>query len=189
MYIAFEGIDTCGKTTQIQMLKPLFPNAIFTKEPGGSAIGLKIREMILENQNLDINAEFFLFLADRAQHIKEVILPHQDKMVISDRSLISGIAYAQDKIKYAWEYNIAAVQNFLPQKIILFKIDRETLEARLMGKSHDSIEQRGIDYLLRIQDNLYDVATKMEKPLLLLEAKESREALHQKIVDFIKCDV
>lgn len=184
MYIVFEGIDTCGKSTQIELLKPLLPNAIFTKEPGGSFLGAKIREMILGSKNLDSKTEFFLFLADRAQHCAEVIIPNKNKIIIADRSLISGIAYAKN-IQNALEYNLFAMQNILPDKVVLFKTNAELLKKRLGNKSNDSIEQRGIDYLLEIQDYLFEITHHLKLQTLILDASESIETLHKKILAFL----
>lgn len=184
MYIVFEGIDTCGKSTQIELLKPLLPDAIFTKEPGGSFIGSKIREIVLESKNLDRKSEFFLFLADRAQHCAEVIIPNRDKIIIADRSLISGIAYATN-IQNALEYNLLAMQNILPDKVVLFKTNAELLKKRLGDKLNDSIEQRGIDYLLEIQDRLFEITHQLKLQTLILDASESIEILHKKILTFL----
>ena len=86
MYIAIEGIDTAGKSTQIAALKKHFEQAVITKEPGGTAIGKEIRAMVLSAQTKNKRAEFLLFLADRAEHVKEVIEPNLHKTIISDRS-------------------------------------------------------------------------------------------------------
>ena len=94
MYLIVEGIDTSGKSTQIELLKKLYPDAITTKEPGGTPIGIKIREMILHEGVNNHKSELFLFLADRAEHYKNIIEPNLDKTIISDRGFISGIAYA-----------------------------------------------------------------------------------------------
>lgn len=185
MYVVFEGIDTCGKSTQIELLKPIFPDAIFTKEPGGSKIGAKIREIILMTKNLDFYTEFFLFLADRAQHYKEVLLPNKDKKIFADRSFISGIAYAKDKMKESWEYNLFVMRDMLPDKVILFYIDRESLEERILQKDHDVIEQRGIDYLMKIQDNLLEVVEKLDCKKLLIDATKPRDFIHQQVLKFI----
>ena len=85
MYIAIEGIDTSGKSTQISKLAKHFPDAIITKEPGATDIGKEIREMVLSARAKSKKAEFLLFLADRAEHIQEVIEPNLDKMIISNR--------------------------------------------------------------------------------------------------------
>ncbi|MCK4874452.1 MAG: dTMP kinase, partial [Sulfurimonas sp.] len=84
MYIAIEGIDTAGKSTQIDAVSKNFPEAIVTKEPGGTEIGKEIRELVLSARAQSKKAEFLLFLADRAEHIKEVIEPNLEKMIISD---------------------------------------------------------------------------------------------------------
>ena len=77
MYVVIEGIDTAGKSTQLEILKNKFPNAIFTKEPGGTALGIKLREMILNGEPSSKTAEMFLFLADRAEHTQEIILKNK----------------------------------------------------------------------------------------------------------------
>ena len=190
MYVVFEGIDTCGKTTQIELLKPKFPDAIFTREPGGSIIGGKIREMVLGEGRLDSRAQFLLFLADRAQHCAEVIKPHRDKLIIADRSLISGIAYAEgvESMQQAKAYNLFAMGGILPHKVVLFRTTRELLAQRLDGKEADAIEQKGIDYLLEIQERLFDITEDLEGlgvECLRLDASEDRESLHQKILAFL----
>ena len=76
MYIAIEGIDTAGKSTQIKALSSHFSQAVITKEPGATEIGKEIREMVLSARAKSKKAEFLLFLADRAEHIKEVIEPN-----------------------------------------------------------------------------------------------------------------
>ncbi len=87
MYVVIEGIDTAGKSTQLEILKNKFPNAIFTKEPGGTALGIKLREMILSGEANSSLAEMFMFLADRAEHTQEIILKNKNKLIVSDRSV------------------------------------------------------------------------------------------------------
>jgi len=94
MYVIFEGIDGCGKTTQIELLKNSFSKLIVTKEPGGTEFGIKAREILLHSEIKSAKAELLLFLADRAEHYKEVVEPNLDALVVSDRGFLSGIAYA-----------------------------------------------------------------------------------------------
>ena len=143
LYIALEGIDTSGKSTQIEALRVHYPQALITKEPGGSKIGQDIRELILHTPDLDRFCEFFLFLADRAQHYHEVLKPSLDshKLVISDRTLISGVAYARD-IPQAIEYNHTAIRGLKPHLCVLLLLDEANLRARLGQKTHDKIEER-----------------------------------------------
>ncbi|OQU74052.1 dTMP kinase, partial [Helicobacter pylori] len=96
MYVALEGVDGAGKSTQVELLKTRFKNALFTKEPGGTKIGESLRRIAL-NENISELARAFLFLSDRAEHTESVIKPalKEKRLIISDRSLISGMAYSQ----------------------------------------------------------------------------------------------
>ncbi|AFI05876.1 dTMP kinase [Helicobacter cetorum] len=191
MYITIEGIDGAGKSTQIELLKTHFKNAVFTKEPGGTKIGQNLREIAL-NENLSELARAFLFLSDRAEHIESIIKPalKEKKLIISDRSLISGMAYSELS---SLELNLLATQNILPQKIILLLLDAENLKKRLSFKTLDKIENQGTEKLLHIQQRLkekaYLLKEKFECEILELNAKESIEDLHQKIIAFIECVV
>lgn len=190
MYIALEGIDTCGKSTQIKYLKDKYPKAIITREPGGSILGASIREMILDEQNtdqsvgMDSKTEFLLFLADRAEHTAKIIKPNQDKLIISDRSLISGIAYAKN-ILQAKEFNLFATDNILPDLVIILKLDEETLRYRLSQKPNDTIEQRGIQYLLDIQKNIENITKDLKCDVEIIDASNSIESIHNTISNLI----
>ncbi len=190
MYIVVEGIDTCGKSTQIELLAKAYPQAIITKEPGATELGSKIRELVLYSDDLCPVTELLLFLADRSNHASAVIKPNLDRLIISDRSLISGMAYALASKKFDFEWlerlNRFAMQEIMPDAIILFKIKEETLNERLGGKDHDVIEQRGIQYMLNVQEQLEFVAGKLEIPTLFIPAEESIEAIHTTIYNFIK---
>lgn len=190
MYIALEGIDTCGKSTQIKYLKDKYPNALITKEPGGSVLGTQIREMILREQNteqavcMDFKTEFLLFLADRAEHTAKVIKPNQNKLIISDRSLISGIAYAKN-ILQAKEFNLFATDNILPDLVIILQLDEKTLRYRLGQKPNDAIEKRGIQYLLDIQKNIENITKDLKCDLEIINASDSIESIHSTISNLI----
>ncbi|AFI03602.1 dTMP kinase [Helicobacter cetorum] len=189
MYVVLEGIDGVGKSTQIDLLKTKFQNALFTKEPGSTKIGESLRYMAL-NENISELARMFLFLSDRAEHIESVIKPalKEKKLIISDRSLISGMAYSEFS---SLELNLLATQSIVPEKIILLWIDEESLKQRLSSKQLDKIENQGIDKLLNIQQKLkvcaYELKERFQCKILELNAKESIEKLHQKIVAFIEC--
>ena len=186
MYVVIEGIDTAGKSTQLEILKNKFPNAIFTKEPGGTALGIKLREMILEGEASSKTAEMFLFLADRAEHTQEVILKNKNKLIVSDRSFISGIAYAKDrKIDDLIELNRLATSNNFPKKVILLELKKDELQKRLSQKQNDSIEKRGLDYLLDIQARLKETILKLNIDYIFIDASLSIKEIENKIEDFI----
>lgn len=186
MYVVIEGIDTAGKSTQLDILKKNHKEAVFTKEPGGTDIGLKLRAMALNGEAKSKTAEMFLFLADRAEHIEEVIKPNQEKMVISDRSVISGIAYAsQMPIEIVTTLNLIATSNTLPTHVILLELTKEELTKRLEGKTNDSIESRGIDYLMDIQNRMKETVKTLNLNHIFIDASLSIEEISEKIEDFI----
>jgi dTMP kinase len=189
MYIAIEGIDTAGKSTQIAALKSAYPHAIITKEPGGTAIGQEIRSLVLSAKTKSKKAEFLLFLADRAEHIKEVIEPNLDKMIISDRSVVSGVAYAltQGEISETAivHLNRFATDGIYPQKVFLLKLTKEELEYRLSQKELDGIELRGSEYLLAIQDAITKAAKLLNIELVEIDATKSIENITEEILNNI----
>ena len=101
MFITFEGIEGCGKTTQVQRLEKLLSDheipVLFTLEPGGTGIGTNIRRILLDTENKKIVplAELLLYEADRAQHIEEMIKPalNEGKWVVCDRFFDATVAY------------------------------------------------------------------------------------------------
>ncbi|SFV70878.1 Thymidylate kinase [hydrothermal vent metagenome] len=190
MYIAIEGIDTAGKSTQIEALSQHFSDAIITKEPGGTAIGKEIRKMVLSAKTKSKRAEFLLFLADRAEHVAEVVEPNLHKMIISDRSAVSGVAYALiqgdiDK-KSLVALNDFATKNIYPQKVFLLRLTEEELAFRLSQKELDGIELRGTQYLLDIQEAIIEATKLLGIELIEIDATQSREAITQEIVKIIK---
>lgn len=186
MYVVIEGIDTAGKSTQLDILNKNNPDAIFTKEPGGTKIGLKLREMALTGEAKSKIAEMFLFLADRAEHIEEIIKPNLHKDIISDRSVISGISYAKElSIEKVTSLNLIATSNILPSHVILLELSREELIKRLAGKTNDSIEKRGIEYLLDIQTRMKETIEKLNLNHLYINASNSIEDIAKEIKEFI----
>ena len=193
MYIVIEGIDTAGKSTQLDILKSKYTDAVFTKEPGGTNLGVKIREMVLTGQAKSKVAEMFLFLADRAEHSFEVVKKNKDKVVISDRGFLSGIAYAKTApLEIAISLNIMALNGVLPDKIIILKLSKEELEFRLSKKEHDSIERRGSQYLLDIQIrmmnaiNMINQMSEKKIELLVIDASRSIEDVSEAIQTFLE---
>lgn len=190
MYIVVEGIDTCGKSTQMELIAASHPEAILTKEPGATELGSKLRELVLFSDNLCPTTELLLFLADRSNHASQVIKPNLDRLIISDRSLISGMAYALASKKFEFEWleklNRFAMQEIMPDAIILFQIKEETLRERLGEKNHDAIEQRGIEYMLDVQKQLLFVTKSLGIKTLIIHAEESIQTIHAQIDNFIK---
>ncbi len=190
MYVVFEGVDTSGKSTQVDLLHALYPDAIKTKEPGGTKLGMTIRELILHQGVNNHKTELFLFLADRAEHYKNIIEPHLDEMILSDRGLISGIAYALANHKsYDLDFlvtlNRFALDAKMPDKVILLLTNETLIKTRMGEKNEDMIEKRGIDYLLQIQAIMIEVLDALEINYITIDASKSKEVIHQEIKGFI----
>ena len=190
MYIAIEGIDTAGKSTQIARLKEACQDAVITKEPGATRIGERIREIVLNGGVQSAKAEFLLFLADRAEHMQEVIKPNLGKLIISDRSVVSGVAYALVQKSISKEeilaLNAFATDGIYPQKLFLLQLSEEELAFRLSQKKLDGIEARGTAYLLSIQDALIEAARSLEIELIFIDASKPIEAITKEIINTIK---
>ncbi len=190
MYILFEGIDSCGKSTQIEIMHQKHPELITTKEPGGSPFGIKAREILLQDRLHSDRAELLLFLADRAEHYEVVIKPNRDRLILSDRGFISGIAYALANGNFELDtllsLNRFALQDTLPDRVILFLIDRETLQARIHAKELDAIEERGLEYLMCVQEYMKKSIETLGIPHLFIDAADDRESIHQMIDDYLR---
>jgi len=192
MYVIFEGVDTCGKSTQVSFFEERHTHVLATKEPGGTPTGKKLRSILLDGEDtLSFNAELFLFLADRALHYDRVVKEARDThMIISDRGFISGIAYAcanhpEINLDFLLLLNRFALNERYPEKVVLFITTEALLQERLSGKCHDAIEQRGVSYLLRIQAIMRDILKILGIDYLEVDASLDRESIYTNIEEFI----
>ncbi len=190
MYILFEGIDTCGKSTQIDLIAEKHPEVIVTHEPGGTPFGKKAREILLSDSLASKRAELLLFLADRAEHYQEVIFPNKNKVIFSDRGFLSGIGYALANGDFDFDelvsLNRFALEGHFPDKVILFLTNMETLKARTSEKTLDGIELRGLEYLLEVQEHMKQSILKLGIPHLFIDATDDIESIHQTILTYLK---
>jgi dTMP kinase len=190
MYVLFEGIDTCGKSTQIALLKEAHPEIITTFEPGATPFGKKAREILLNDTLRSKRAELLLFLADRAEHYEEVIEPNRDKLIISDRGFISGIGYALANEDFDFDELVAlnrfALKSHFPDRIVLFLTDMQTLQERTSQKDLDGIELRGLAYLLRVQEYMKESILRLGIPHLFVDATQDIETIYQDISAYLK---
>ncbi|MFA6759842.1 MAG: dTMP kinase [Sulfuricurvum sp.] len=190
MYFAIEGIDTAGKSTQIELLREHFEDALITKEPGSTPMGEQIRSLILGEVSRSSKCEFLLFLADRSEHFQRVIKPNRNRLIISDRSVVSGVAYALTQStlsqKEIVELNLFATDSLLPDAIFLLELEGSELEARLSKKSLDAIERRGAKYLLEIQDALREACKLLGVDLITIDASKSIDEINLIITKHIE---
>jgi len=187
MYFILEGIDTAGKSTQLEILQKQYPEAIFTKEPGGTQIGQKIRQMVLNGEAKSKISEMLLFLADRAEHSFEVVQQNPNKMIISDRGVVSGIGYAKDiPLDTVVALNKIALDGVVVHKVVLLELSKNELTKRLNSKHNDSIESRGIEYLLEVQQRMKQAILELELNAKIIDASLPIEQIAQQIKKFIE---
>ncbi len=149
MFITFEGIEGSGKSTQSQRLAAWLEakgrTVMLTREPGGSELGLSLRRILLDAANTDIvsRAELFLYLADRAQHVKQVVQPAlgQGQIVLCDRFTDSTVAYQgygrELDPQLLHSLNEAAVDGVSPDLTVLFDLPPEIGLTRARGRNHE----------------------------------------------------
>jgi len=195
-FIVLEGIDGCGKTTQINELYKWLPKSglinknrtlIKTREPGGSILGREIRDMILNNQanSPSILTELLLYSADRAEHISKVILPaiQNGNWIISDRFSGSTLAYQG----YGREISIDIIkklenivcQNIKPDLTIFLEISAEESIKRRKNKVPDRIEAEGLEFLKKVNHGFKLIA--LENNWEIIKASKDLTSTAQQI--------
>lgn len=163
LYIAFEGWEASGKSTQARILAERL-DAVLTREPGGTQLGLGIREMLLgEGPVPTTRAEALLFAADRAQHIDEIVLPAVEagRHVVTDRSYGSTLAYQG----HGRGQDLAALQmlidwasgGVLPDLVVLLEVPLGEADGRLGGE-RDRLERENQEFARRVVDGFGAVA-------------------------------
>jgi len=164
-FVVFEGPDASGKTTQAKRVAER-RGAVLTREPGGTPIGEKIREVLLNPEHHEMHArtEALLYAAQRAQNVAEVIAPalRDGRDVLSDRFVASSIAY-QGVGRRLGVDEVASLSRFAtgglpPDLIILLEVPAEVTLARLAG-SLDRLEQAGLDFQHRVLAAYHDLAS------------------------------
>ena len=199
MFITFEGIDFCGKSTQIELLKSyLLKNkkkVQVIREPGGTKISEKIRRMLLdkENSKMLMETEFLLFSASRAQLVREKIRPYLDEgiYVISDRFHDSSTAYQGYgrgiSIEVILSIHKLAIGNTIPDITFFIDIPVEIAEQRRQEKlsEHlDRIENSNKDFYSRVRNGYLELI-KNENRFRILNGIDNIENIHEKIFNEI----
>ena len=195
LFITFEGVDGCGKTTQIKLLKEYYENigktVLLTREPGARGLGEKLREILL-NYDGDVspNCESFLFLADRAQHIDTIIKPaiNRGEIVLCDRHTDSTVAYQGygrgldiNRIKML---NDIATDGLKPDLTFVFDVDIETSMLRV-GKTKDRMESAGIEFFQKVRQGYIAISKEEPQRVKLLNGTDSVENIHHEILKYL----
>jgi dTMP kinase len=183
MFVSFEGVDGSGKSTQAQLLHGRLRadgiDALLTREPGGTAVGERIRELLLHAGDVSPWTETALFAAARAQLVEEVIRPAlaRGATVVCDRYVDSSLAYQGVArglgLEEVLALNLSVVGGLLPDLTILLSLDAARAEARLAG-SRDRIEREGAEFLTRVGAAYVELARSFPERIVTVDA--SREA-------------
>ena len=196
MFITFEGIDFCGKSTQVELLKNFLiekNNEVqIIREPGGTEISEIIRPIILDKKHnkMFMETEIFLFSAARAQLVREKIRPYLDKnfFVISDRFHDSTTAYQGYgrgiSLELVNHINKLAIGNTIPDVTFFIDISVEEAEKRKLIKNRtnlDRIETSNSDFYNRVRNGYISISEK-ESRFIKIDGSKSIEEIHQEIV-------
>ncbi|MBK6505722.1 MAG: dTMP kinase [Ignavibacteria bacterium] len=196
MFITFEGIDLSGKSTQIKLLAEyltrLKKKVVIVREPGGTKISERIRDILLDKDHYEMadTTEFMLFSASRRQLTQEIIIPSLKKKsyVISDRYYDSSTAYQGYggglDLKMINSINNVASCGIEPDITILLEIDLQCWLSRKKteGRTDDRIESKKIAYYKKVINGYKKIAEMNKKRFVIVDATASKQEVHENIV-------
>lgn len=197
IFITFEGIDGSGKTTQLGMLAALLaahsiPHLV-TREPGGTNIGNKIRQIILDpnNDKLSSETELLLYAADRAQHVLEELKPALEKkqIILCDRYTDATVAYQgygrNLSLNLIHQLNSIATVGLMPDLTLLFDLPVEEAEKRMSSpislRSKDRLEKEQKDFHQKVRNGYLTLAKEHPQRFYIISALGSFEEIFQQV--------
>ena len=192
-FVVFEGGEGAGKSTQIaafvEWLEARGADVVTTREPGGTEIGSRVREVLLDKgaTEMDPRAEALLYAADRAQHVAQVIRPAlaAGKVVVSDRFVDSSLAYqgaGRDLgIDEIGELSEWATGGLMPDLVFFLKIEPSAGLERA-GADLDRLESAGGDFHQKVAAAYLELAARFPQRIVVLDASRSKEQVHEEIL-------
>lgn len=201
LFITFEGLDGCGKTTQLNLLAAWFAShhetVVTTREPGGTPLGRRLRAALLEIEGkVDPLAELLLFTADRAQHVNTLIRPAlaRGQSVLSDRYTDSTRAYqgAGRRFDAALIDSLMALatHGLQPDVTFLLDVPVEISLARLAARTDappDRLDSEHADFRQRVREAYLTLAAAAPHRVHVLDARAGVAELHAQIVAYLLC--
>lgn len=197
MFISFEGIEGCGKSTQARKLHEYFLSkkidAILTREPGGTKAGEKIREILIDEkiEKLEAKTELFLNFAARLEHVEKLIKPAlvAKKTVITDRFFDSTFAYqgnafglSQNLIE---EVKKTAIGDFTPDITFLIDVPVEAAFRRIEGREgNNRYEKLGFEFHQKVRDGFLNLAKKNPR-IKIIDGTLLAEEVFEQIKQFL----
>lgn len=198
-FVSFEGIEGCGKTTQIALLseylkKRNIPHTI-TREPGGTAVGEGIRKILLDSETIHLTAasELLLFYASRSQNIQEKIKPalERGEMVICDRYYHASMAYQGYgrgiPLDFIRKLTDLVCEPYRPDLTFLLDIEPEVGLARARARNHARTENEGrfeaenLEFYNKVRDGYLELSSEDER-IQLIYADRPIEAVHRHLL-------
>ena len=198
MFITFEGIDGCGKSTIISKIVELLERTgykvVATREPGGTKISEKIREIIIKSKNMDSITEGLLYASARRQHIVEKIIPSlkEKKIVISDRYIDSSLAYQGIGRKIGMKQILAinSINNKILWPDITFFLDVDPKVAleriKKRDKDNDRFDEESIVFYSEVRKAFLQIAKKYKNRIIVIDANRDKQVIIKEIFEKIK---
>ncbi|MEY4743765.1 MAG: hypothetical protein RIR34_1104 [Actinomycetota bacterium] len=194
LFITFEGIDGVGKSTQANLLeeylRSLGHDIVRTLEPGGTELGVEIRQMLLHRKGeVSPRAEALLYAADRAHHVETKVKPAlaAGKIVMSDRYLDSSVAYQGAGRELSMEeirgISIWATGGLLPNLTILLDLDAASARARrnTTGQEPDRLEREKVEFFEATRQAFLQLASNEPDRFLVVDASQTVEQMQAQI--------
>ncbi len=196
-FIVFEGIDGCGKTTQVEQLVTALEkqgrSVLRLREPGGTPLGDAVRGLLLERRGFAMSAwtEVFLFMASRAQLVAEKLLPalEEGRTIVLDRYYYSTAAYqgAAGKVGVPLVIDLAeSVANFPKADLVLLLDIDPQVALRRLGGARDRVEDKGTAYQKKVRAAFLKIAAADKKRFRVIDASQPREKVHAQILAEVK---
>lgn len=193
--ISIEGGEGSGKGTLIDFLKKLFPDFVFTREPGGCKIAEQIRNVIVDKENVGMTpiTEAMLFAAARNQHLVDKVIPalNDGKVVVFDRYYDSSLVYQGIArglgMDVVWEINKVAVGDCIPVLTIYLDIEPEKGLARIMENNRETnrLDLESMDFHNKIRNGYLELAKIFPDRIKVVNADQTPEAVLQDVVQLI----
>ncbi|MBQ9514051.1 MAG: dTMP kinase [Clostridia bacterium] len=195
-FITFEGCEGVGKSRQIKLLQEYLDkhgiSYYLTREPGGSLISEKIRNIILDSENKKMTdaCEALLYAAARVQLLDEILKEKLDngELVICDRYVDSSLAYQGYArglgVDFVSKINAYALENFLPDYTVFLNLSPKDAFKRKGGADKgDRLEQSGIDFHNKVYNGYLELAKSDKERYIVIDASGTKEETHNKIIE------